>query len=407
MNEYRVETPARTMKVFFFLMITLLSLQSCKNPSSTAKSFFYLPHYFIDLDKSIENIKAIPLSSIGKEISYIPLETNPVCLIERINKISISDSFIFVSDGTKLIQFTRNGNFVRQIGSNGRGPGEYTYIWDFCVNKEARLIYTLNAGSRGVLVFNFNGNFIKSFLLPTQQTQIIMIDTNSLMFHVPNMIIRSDDTTYSWLITDEDGRILSRHINHLKRVNFPGFTVPMAPALYKFNRSVHFMEYGIDSLFYFNKEKIEPYATFNLGQLKMDPDPLLKSEEDEEKYSRNIWIYSVIEDLNNLYINLNWGISISPVSYVFNKQTSEATFLEDKGFLNDLDFGITFWPREILNDSILIDYIDAFQLKAHTASEVFKNSIPKYNKKKKELEKLANSLKETDNPVLMIVRLKK
>ena len=32
---------------------------------------------------------------------------------------------------------------------------------------------------------------------------------------------------------------------------------------------------------------------------------------------------------------------------------------------------------------------------------------PEFPEKKKELEKLANSLKETDNPILMIVKLKK
>jgi len=37
----------------------------------------------------------------------------------------------------------------------------------------------------------------------------------------------------------------------------------------------------------------------------------------------------------------------------------------------------------------------------------FKNSSPEYPEKKKELEKLANTLKETDNPVLVLVRLKK
>ena len=55
----------------------------------------------------------------------------------------------------------------------------------------------------------------------------------------------------------------------------------------------------------------------------------------------------------------------------------------------------------------LISWIDTIKVKAHVASEAFKNSTPKYPEKKKELEKLANSLKETDNPVLMLVRLKK
>ncbi|MZP67102.1 MAG: hypothetical protein GT597_13230, partial [Bacteroidales bacterium] len=49
----------------------------------------------------------------------------------------------------------------------------------------------------------------------------------------------------------------------------------------------------------------------------------------------------------------------------------------------------------------------ANKLKEYVASENFKNSKPLYPEKKKELEKLADSLKETDNPVLVMVRLKR
>jgi hypothetical protein len=47
------------------------------------------------------------------------------------------------------------------------------------------------------------------------------------------------------------------------------------------------------------------------------------------------------------------------------------------------------------------------QIQSLLTKKEFKNSAPKYPEKKKELEKLANSLKETDNPVLKLVRLKK
>ena len=55
----------------------------------------------------------------------------------------------------------------------------------------------------------------------------------------------------------------------------------------------------------------------------------------------------------------------------------------------------------------LLGYVYPNKLKNHTASNKFKNSIPVLKNKKQELEKLAGSLKETDNPVLMLVRLKK
>ena len=58
------------------------------------------------------------------------------------------------------------------------------------------------------------------------------------------------------------------------------------------------------------------------------------------------------------------------------------------------------------DDNTIIGWVDAIKLKAHVASETFKKSSPKYPEKKKELEKLASGLKETDNPVLVMVRLK-
>jgi len=72
-----------------------------------------------------------------------------------------------------------------------------------------------------------------------------------------------------------------------------------------------------------------------------------------------------------------------------------------------LDGGPGFFPKTIKDDNTIIGWVDAQKLKSHVASEEFKNSKPKYPGKKKELEKLANSLKETDNPVLVLVSLKK
>ena len=46
----------------------------------------------------------------------------------------------------------------------------------------------------------------------------------------------------------------------------------------------------------------------------------------------------------------------------------------------------------------LISWINSFELKAHVDSEAFKDSTTKYPEKKKELEKLADSLDENDNP---------
>ena len=87
------------------------------------------------------------------------------------------------------------------------------------------------------------------------------------------------------------------------------------------------------------------------------------------------------------------------------------------GILNDLDNGNRFQPGGttyhqesyfVENDNeYIVGLTQSNKIKTRVESSDFKTSKPKYPEKKKELEKLANSLKETDNPVLMMVRLKK
>jgi hypothetical protein len=86
---------------------------------------------------------------------------------------------------------------------------------------------------------------------------------------------------------------------------------------------------------------------------------------------------------------------------------SENKYLIEKkdGFLNDIDAGVDIKFINNYDDNV-ISWIDAYALKTHVSSETFKNATPKYPEKKKELEKLANSINENDNPVLMLVKLK-
>lgn len=77
------------------------------------------------------------------------------------------------------------------------------------------------------------------------------------------------------------------------------------------------------------------------------------------------------------------------------------------GFCNG---GTKFRPLSYFVDNkqeYLIGAVEAFRLKSHVVGKEFKTSPTKFPMKNKELELLVNSIKEADNPVLMIVRLKK
>jgi len=91
--------------------------------------------------------------------------------------------------------------------------------------------------------------------------------------------------------------------------------------------------------------------------------------------------------------------------FIGSKEKDFHAFINSgQGIYNDLDGGPDIWPKTTRDDNTILTWIDAIYLKKHVASEAFRKSKPLYPEKKQELEKLANSLKETDNPVLVLVR---
>ena len=132
--------------------------------------------------------------------------------------------------------------------------------------------------------------------------------------------------------------------------------------------------------------------------MDIDPNP-------KDKLNQKFYLYKIIEDKEYMYLNLQ--SSFGPiVQGLFNKQSSEVVFPENKGFLNDIDEGPVFWPKEIYKDSILIDYVDAFKFLDFINKKL--DGEPKETDRLKlnQFSALKRQLTETSNPVLMISKIK-
>lgn len=80
-------------------------------------------------------------------IEIIKLNTSDECLIGEIKQVSFTDQFIFVSDpyvSQKIFMFDKNGKFVKNIGRQGGGPGEYSIISKFTITGDSLLIQDYN-----------------------------------------------------------------------------------------------------------------------------------------------------------------------------------------------------------------------------------------------------------------------
>ena len=380
---------------------------SCKNSSNPNKdkgkaSPAGLP-YHIDLEDNMKNVESIPLSRIGEKIEYIPLETTPNSLVGNLNgvgldlaKIIFCDSFIFISDGEKLLQFDRSGKFIKQIGTVGRGPGQYLEPINFCIDEKKRNIYIING--RSVMEFDFNGQYKRSSQYEWSSVLFMPMDTGNFIFYLSSFPDQTNNTVYSWYITDLQFKPVTKLVNFQKRVN-RGARIGWTP-LYTFNESAHFMEFCADTLFFLKNGSPEPYALFNLGKIKMDPDPVPTYDriEDYNRLNQKLWPRFINESDKCMFLTLWWGFSDSARYCVFNKQTLQTTFLKNKSFSNDLDGGPSFWPKYIYNDSILVDFIYAEKL----LSLIDKKRLEKQSISNR-LQMVGKQITETSNPVLIVL----
>jgi hypothetical protein len=389
-------------------LLTIIIIIACntnKRGSTTSKSID-IP-YFVDIEKNLTETKSVSLSSIGKQLEYIPLETNPNCMIEGIENISLSEDFIFIADYTKILQFDRNGKFLKQIGANGRGPGEYLGITGFCIDNKNRKVYVnVCYDDCEILEYDFNGSFIRSFKQPWRSYQFIAYDTTGIIFHLTH---DNDSTVYSkynFYITDHDFKPTYKIKRHfIRKSNIGARQIP----LYYYNGILHFKQYTVDTLYTLENTKPKPYAIFKLGKTKLNPNVMFDGHNPNvaemiKEIESFIEISKILETDNYLFTSVAFGVGDSSKYCIFNKNSAETSIIEDAGFKNDIDNGVRFWPKYIYNDNILVDYIDAFKflnMIKNRDSDSFKvegKSQIDY------LAVLSKDLNETSNPIIIVLK---
>lgn len=123
----------KIVRVVSFLIAPIIFL-SCNSPSNKEVNSDLKPlEYPVELDiETLINRKAKMLSfnEIIDTIEFIPLETKNECLVGRILNTVFNSDYIFINQPSGIFQFSSGGNFIRQVGQRGRGPGEYMQMRD-------------------------------------------------------------------------------------------------------------------------------------------------------------------------------------------------------------------------------------------------------------------------------------
>ncbi len=348
--------------------------------------------------------REVRLSEFTTEVTYIPLDNK--ILFQHPTRIETTkDHFIMSTFPGNILCFDHNGNFINEIGSRGRGPGEYRTGLYFTIDPKNELVYIYD---NRIITYTFNGKLVREFSIEKFDGRFYDIAFLNDKIYLGG-VIQSGYSKYSWLIIDTLGNFFSHKYNSIPPFESRGGT---SGGFFKSNERLFYWNNFNDTIFMIQDSLYEPSIYFAQGDFRT-PQGNIPNEIDYRKYfaTRNILktdsyiflFYHFENYLQSGYISKKDG-----VINVVGKIDSHSGF-DIPGIPNDIDGGLAFPPSYYFQENseeYLIGWFHAYRLKAHVESETFKNSTPKYPEKKKELEKLAASLNENDNPVLMLVKLR-
>jgi hypothetical protein len=379
------------MKTKYLLILIILTIP-CKSQNKGLFEF--------DPKSLYEN--KITLAEIADDVTYIPLDNSfPIGLIYKYK--FINNSIYLSAKDIGILTFNRDGKILRKIGGIGRGPGEYTFFKCFPVEEKTGTIYVEDRGNV-IKVYSRTGSFLRSFSLKEYGGSIDAIESyNSKLF--VSFFLQLGDAKYDWIILDTLGNLIKK-----KERTIPTFNSNWLEGggTYVFDHKISYWNQYVDTVISILSDlSYKASFIFSPGEHRLPKSNIV----DPKQLKQYMHIYEIFETSRFLAIDYFYKRR----AFVLIDKKNRKSFIsylgsnESGGIFNDLDGGTMFLPKSyfVENDrEYMIGLINPLQIKALVASSEFKNSALKYAEKKKELEKLANRISETDNPVLMIVRLK-
>lgn len=384
--------------------------QTRKNASVSDQSKFFTINY----EDILKNKKEINLSQVASNIEYVKLETNQECLIRGIRECLFTDNLIFINNRDHILKFSRDGKFLQKIGSPGRGPGEIDLIRTMSLIPDKKMIAVQKNAIREIMYFSFDGKLIKTVKIPNALYIKVMADGRLIAYDAG--ADGSNINTFS-LIT-EKGDTISAIKNYCTWEKTPGGVTMMAgsyPTPFTSSGNWYFKDRYNDTIYTVSSNKIIPSYLIIMGKYKL-PDDLRLERLGPDKMqtfmdkATNYFHTNLFEASGKLFIVSNCFGKGESKYLLYNKQEMNGTWLSNDtnssiGFINDMDGGSDFWPIGIVNDNQVYKSINIVAIKKELENKP--KMTVKFPDKKNAFEKLISDSDISDNPILMIVTLKK
>lgn len=173
------------MRTHFFWVLATLIITACNNKqkendntaSDDSKIWNELPTVAAEVKTNgttlmvcdwtaVKDSIHLPLSYFIEDLDIVKLDNKDEALV-RNSSVTVSDNYILIhcSQNIPFKLFDRKGKFLRNIGSVGNGPGEYTQVGPFQLDEKHDRIYLMPWNATKLITYNLNGELQKNIPL--------------------------------------------------------------------------------------------------------------------------------------------------------------------------------------------------------------------------------------------------
>jgi len=374
----------------------------------------------LNLAEAFARQQEVKLSDLVSKISYIILENNSKAPVAASSQFEVTDDFVIVRQmgaerKWQILLFERNsGRFLREIGKQGRGPGEFVMYSLIQFNTFKKEIYGIDAHGN-LLIYNLMGEYIAKINMPDLSGTKTSGQTSGLIPAAFNSVVDGDAfVIYIGNISGSEKRkLILVNANGITKV-FPNYLTWDAgqyngkffpppwgfSRFYTWENKLNFSEIYCDTLYQVTKESLKPRYYFDWGRFNA---PYSKQVwiTDREHFYDYFWLTDIFESKRNIFIRIN--LKNDDYTAIVDKGGNKVTFCKTgssgiSGFRDDMDNLMDIIPQGVTPNNEMTWTIQPIELlkwmkENPEKATMAKNHLPWLNK-----------IDEFSNPIIAIAK---
>jgi len=150
----------------------------------------------------LNDAQTASITKISSSLSFSKFNESYGAIINQPHKVIRWNDMFFIGDFEQksIFVFSKDGQFLYTIATEGRGPAELIQLADFVLDEDNEEVIIWDNGAKKRVFFSVDGNFIRSEKIPTHVCNAVLLPDGS---HMTYSSLLEDYDLYSYDISGE------------------------------------------------------------------------------------------------------------------------------------------------------------------------------------------------------------